>query len=129
MVLRDGQSPSGWVDDWSLAAASAAVAVSVSLVPSDSSVVVTAAVVASLAEAPVVSVVSVDAVVLAVSVAAFAVAADRIAPPPKPATAPSASVPGIKIALAIFTRLLPFVVPALLLARMFLSCMSELGEC
>lgn len=65
-----------------------------SLVPSDSSVFVVLAVVAA----------SLDAAVLVV-VAAFAVAADMIAPPPKPATAPIASVPGINNVRAMFTRL------------------------
>ncbi len=82
-----------------------AVVVSLSFVPSDSSVVVAATVVASLAEASVVSVVSVDAVVLVVSATAPAVAADIIAPPPKPATVPNASVPGINSIFLIFTRL------------------------
>lgn len=66
--------------------------------PSDSSVVVAAAVVAASVEVSADDVVSVvDAVVLVVSELAFAVVADRLAPPPSPAIAPSASVPGIKI--------------------------------
>ena len=86
-----------------------AVAGSVSLVASDSSVVVAAVVVASSAEASVEATWwVVDAAVLVVSVAAFAVAADIMAPPPKPATAPSASVPGINSSFLIFTRLCTF---------------------
>lgn len=128
LLCSDGQSPPVSVDVWSLAAVVVAVAVSVSLVPSDSSVVVAAAVVASSVEASVAAVVSVvDSVVLVVSVAAFAVAADMIAPPPKPATAPNASVPGINSSFLIFTKRRPFVVLALMSARMCLSCARKLG--